>query len=81
MPIRAVSLTPATQTVAHGGILYLAGLDEAQIGVVQIADGVLLDTAVQDVPPTTPPDPTIMGAVEFILSEANYILKKAQQRG
>lgn len=79
--IRAVSLTPATQTFAHGGILYLAGLEAAQIGVVQIADGTLADAAIQDVPADTPPDPTIMGAVEFILGEAHYILKKAQGRG
>lgn len=37
----------------------------------------ILSNEVFDLPPATPPDPTIAGMVEFILSEARYAQKKA----
>ena len=82
-----VVMTPGAATLQFGSLeapgraLYLAGLHTGQVGVVQleIADGqtpMLRTFEVHDVPPDTPPDPTIAGVVDFVLDEARYYQKR-----
>jgi hypothetical protein len=55
------------------------GQPAVTIGIIPGPGGPALHTAeVLDVPPGTAPDPTVSGAVEFILAEADYVLRKAQ---
>jgi hypothetical protein len=65
-------------------VLMLQNIALGQVGAAQITFGpkgaALGSSAVYDVPATTPPDPTVTGAIEFILSEADYVMRKAQGR-
>jgi hypothetical protein len=80
----SIALEPAAQTALADGALSLGGVEFAQVGFVQIAFGrggaSLEQAAVLDVPADTAPDPTVAGAVDFILAEAHLALKKAQGR-
>jgi hypothetical protein len=77
-----IALVPAGHTAFEAGLLTLAAVDHGQVGrvVLQFGPGgpALHSAEVLDVPPGTPPDPTVSGAVEFILAEADYVLRKAQ---
>ena len=73
-----VLLSPAQHTaIGADGILRLAEVMAGQVGVVRVsAEGKIVSQATMDVPPKTPPDPTIAGVVDFVLSEAKYYGKK-----
>jgi hypothetical protein len=74
-----VLLQPAQATIVTSRTLHLRTVQRGQVGVAQITldPGLtLLEHAVLDVPPTTPPDPTIAGAVDFIRNEARYRQRK-----
>ncbi len=79
-----IVLVVAAETRLDGRTLSLAAVDTGQVGAAQIAFGAgtveLIGADGYDLSPETPPDPTIAGAVDFILSEAHYILKKAQEK-
>lgn len=79
-----ILLMPAGETLLESGILSLAGVNTGQVGMAQIAFGAggaeLAAAGVYTLSPDTPPDPTIAGTVDFILSEAHYLLKKAQEK-
>ncbi len=70
-----ICLTPSSQTQLVGRCLHLAEVDKGQIGVVSLdlSDG--LQITVQDVVTVaagTAPNPTIVGSVDFVESEARY---------
>lgn len=76
-----IVLTPATSTHIEGSTIYLASVNAGQVGMAQIGGSgngkpVLLASDVFDLPATTPPDPTIAAAVEFVESEARYLQRK-----
>jgi len=79
-----ILLISAGETLLESGTLSLEGVDAGQVGMAQIAFGAggaeLAAAGVYTLSPDTPPDPTIAGAVDFILSEAHYLLKKAQEK-
>jgi hypothetical protein len=87
-----VVMTPGTTTLQFGSLaapgraLYLAGLRGGQIGQVSLtlepgATPRLRAFVVRDLPPDTPPDPTIAGIVDFVLDEARYYHKRGKGRG
>lgn len=69
-----VSLSPATRI--EGRRLQLAQVQAGQVGQVGLSfiagSPHLISAVIHDVSPTTPPDPTISGTVDFILSEARF---------
>lgn len=70
-----ICLKAAAETRLEAGILHLKALEKGQLGRVEIEiepAPKLLSSAVQSIPPGTPPDPTITAAVEFVESEARY---------
>ncbi len=74
-----IDLTPDQQTTIQHGVLRLADVNARQVGVVTIdLDGMaeITSTTVHDLPPNTPPNPTIVASVEFVESEARYFQKK-----
>jgi len=75
-----IVLSPAAATRVEGNTIYLAGVNAGQVGMAQVASvgGRLELTAheVFDLPPRTPPDPTIAATVEFVLSEAQQYQRK-----
>lgn len=79
-----ILLVPAAETALNDRVLSLATVEGGQVGAAQIAFGAgtmaLTAAHIYDLSPDTPPDPTIAGAIDFILSEAHYLLKKAQER-
>ncbi|MCU0499475.1 MAG: hypothetical protein MUF87_19165 [Anaerolineae bacterium] len=75
-----VILTPATDTHLDGTRLFLASVMQGQIGSVTILWGdlpTLHDHTIHTIPPDTPPDATISGIVDFVLSEARYYQKRS----
>lgn len=73
-----VVLPPAQGTRIAGQRLRLAPLEYGQVGHAQVADGALRGWRVLSLPAATPPDPTIAGAVDFILSEARYYERRSR---
>lgn len=75
-----ISLVPSSRTHLKDGIVFLADVQAGQVGIAQITRDnnhlALQAHAIFDLPPDTPPDPTIAGTVEFILSEANRYRQK-----
>ncbi len=76
----AVVLTPTEKTRLDNRVLSLVRVRAGQVGRVSLErmDTIwsLTTYSIHDLPPTTPPDPTIAGAVEFITAEARYAQKK-----
>jgi hypothetical protein len=71
-----IILTPADRTALTGDTLRLAGIDGGQAGAVHIDGGQLRARAVHTPPPHTLPEPTISGAVDFVLAEASQYQKR-----
>ncbi len=76
----AVVLKPTEKTRLDSRVLSLVRVKAGQVGRVSLermdALWYLTTYSLHDMPPTTPPDPTIAGAVEFITAEARYAQKK-----
>ncbi len=75
-----ISLAASSRTHLKDAIVFLADIQAGQIGMAQITHNnnhlALQAHAIFDLPPDTPPDPTIAGTVEFILGEANRYRQK-----
>jgi hypothetical protein len=75
-----ISLSPAAATHLDNRTLVLAAVNAGQVGTAYISsidtNPVLSAHAVFDLPPNTPPDPTIAGAVDFITREARRYQNK-----
>jgi hypothetical protein len=74
-----VLMTPAARTTISEGTLQLQRVTHAQVGMAQIQlepSLILLDHVIRDLPPTTPPDPTIAATIDFIRSEAQFRQRK-----
>lgn len=74
--IVSVCLTPTTDWQLDGGLLQLRGVEAGQVGVARVMGERLVGAAIYDMPPSTPPDPTIAGIIEFVVSEARYTQKR-----
>ena len=68
-----------SQRTTHGNCLRLQGVAGGQIGELQLdprdPPGIIA-SAIHDLPPATPPNPTIAGAVEFVEAEARLYQRK-----
>jgi len=77
-----IALSPATSTRVDGITLHLAPVSGGQVGMAQVASvagkPALLANEVFDLPPSTPPDPTIAATVEFVVGEVRYYQRKQQ---
>ncbi|MBZ0285462.1 MAG: hypothetical protein K8L97_32310 [Anaerolineae bacterium] len=75
-----IVLSPAETTHLDNHILHLKNVQAGQVGSVQLqmvaGQPRLVGHGIHDIPPNTPPDATIAGAVDFILSEAHQFQKK-----
>lgn len=75
-----VQLSPAQTTFLDGNHLKLASVEAGYIGSAHVQmtanEPRLVGHGVHEMPRATPPDPTIAGAVDFILSEARQFQKK-----
>jgi hypothetical protein len=75
-----VSLLPADATALHAGTLRLRGVNSREVGVAHLrfsgATPQLHSAEVRVVPGKTPPDATISGVVDFVISEARYLQKR-----
>lgn len=75
-----VCLTPTRETHLENRLLTLAPLERGYIGEVVIEGGGgqyrLISSAVYALPADTPPDATITGVVDFIVSEARYFQRR-----
>ena len=68
-----VLLAPARATRLAGNRLTLARVGAGQVGAVALdlaSEPALISARIHNMPPGTPPNPTIAGAVDFVLSEA-----------
>lgn len=83
-PLRDVSglqlvMQPRAEAALEGTLLYPAALRAGQVGILHLtpSGGLRLSAHhVFDLPPNTRPDPTIAGAVDFVLGEARHYQKK-----
>lgn len=77
-PDISVNLTPQDETACVDNHLTLARLETGQVGVVVVSESPYRIThqSVHMLPKNTHPDPTIAGAVDFIISEARFFQKK-----
>ncbi len=74
-----ICLTPAERTRMDGNVLFLRDVCAGQVGTVSLdlrRSPRLTDSAIHDLPPDMPPNPSIAGAIEFIESEARLFHKK-----
>ena len=71
-----IALAPADETTFDGRVVRLGAIEGHQVGRVRLRAGALDGHEVFDLPPGTPPDPTIAGVVDFIVSEARYTEKR-----
>ena len=72
-----ICLRASERTALTGKTLRLAEVVKGQVGVarLQMGDGLaLLDAEARSMPSSTPPNPSIAGAVEFIESEARRVI-------
>lgn len=78
-----ICLTPAHQTQLEGRLLTLAPVDTGHVGesVIEGIDGDyrLISAATYALPANTPPDATIAGVIDFIVSEARFFQRKQDQ--
>ena len=76
-----ILLKPTANTRIEENVLLLQAVSAGQVGEVKVdltGSPRILSATVHDLPPDTPPNPSIAGAVEFVESEARFYL---QQRG
>lgn len=77
-----VSLSPAAATRLDGVTLYLAPVQAGQVGRVVLASDAgtlaLAESSVLDLPPRTPPAPSIAATVDFVISEARYVQQQRE---
>lgn len=64
-----------------GRTLHIAGIRAGQVGIVRLSVNsgetpLLRAFEMRQMPPDTPPDPTITGVVDFVLNEARYYQRK-----
>ena len=71
-----IALAPADETSFDGRVVRLGTVEGHQVGRVRLRSGALDGHDVFDLPSGTPPDPTIAGVVDFIVSEARYTEKR-----
>ncbi len=75
-----ISFEPALKTTLEKRRLRLASVSGPQVGMARVsglpAAPTLAAAAVFDLPANTPPDPTIAGAVDFVLSEARLFARR-----
>ena len=76
----AFVLSPQATATLKGRALYPARLQARQVGVAHVSFSTgaprLSGHDIFDMPPTMRPDPTIAGAVDFVLGEARYYQQK-----
>jgi len=81
----AVLVAPAEHTRLNNRVLSLVSVHGGQVGRVSLerVDQIwgMTTYSVHDLPASTPPDPTIAGAVECITAEARYAQKKRDNSG
>lgn len=78
-----ICMTPAASSYIENDTLYLEAVEAGQIGVAIVAVNgtpVLITSEVKILLPDTSPDPTIAGAVDFILDEARYYQKRQNEK-
>jgi hypothetical protein len=78
-----IAMTPDMATYLKRDVLTLARLEAGQIGMVQIRrqpQARVLSSTAHDVPHNAPPDPSISGVIEFIVSEARYAQKQREKK-
>lgn len=76
-----IILKPAASTRVEGNALYLQEVGAGQAGEALVdlqGEPCLRKTCVHQMPPDTPPNPSIAGAVEFVEAEARYFAKQAR---
>ncbi len=74
-----IMMMPATITRIKLNVLHLQAVHVGQVGeaVVDLSGGPRMVSAnVHDLPPETPPNPSIAGAVEFVEAEARFYLRQ-----
>lgn len=74
-----IVLAPAESTRIEGNVVCLRAVKAGQVGeaVVDLrGEPALLAASVHEMPPDTPPNPSIAGAVEFVEAEARLLAKK-----
>ena len=77
-----IILQPAASTRVEGNALYLQEVAAGQVGeaVVDLrGEPQLLRSCAHTMPPDTPPNPSIAGAVEFVEAEASHYAKQARE--
>ena len=76
-----ISLTATETTRLDGNRLRLASVQSGQVGIAHISragsNPVVRAAGIFDLPRTTPPDPTIAGTVDFIMSEARLYRQRS----
>ena len=73
---------PAESTRIKDNVLRLAAVTAGQVGAVDIemtSRPRIIAAGIYDIPPNTPPNPSIAGAVDFVLSEARLFQKTREQ--
>jgi len=76
-----IILQPAASTRIEGTALYLQAVDAGQVGEALVdlrGAPCLLRARVHPMPPDTPPNPSIAGAVEFVEAEARFFARQAR---
>ncbi|MCY4060733.1 MAG: hypothetical protein OXG53_00030 [Chloroflexi bacterium] len=74
-------LQPAASTRIEGTALHLQAVGAGQVGEALVdlrGEPCLLSARVHPMPPDTPPNPSIAGAVEFVEAEARLLAKKGK---
>lgn len=75
-----ICLRPAERTRIDGNVLYLRDVRAGQVGAasLDLSRGPrLIDSAVHELPPDTPPNPGITSAIEFVESEARLFHRRS----
>ncbi|GAB4336438.1 MAG: hypothetical protein Kow00117_19030 [Phototrophicales bacterium] len=70
-----VLVIPAEKTYLKDKTLHLATIKSGEVGIVHV-EGDMIQHHVHTVPEHIPPDPSISGTIEFVLSEARYFQRK-----
>lgn len=75
-----ICLAPAERTHMDGNILFLGDVCAGQVGSVSVdlrPSPRVTRSAIQDLPPDTPPNPGMTSAIEFIASEARLFQSRS----
>lgn len=70
-----INLCPIERTRLENGVLTLAAVERAEVGLIAVHEGEL-HHEVHTMPGNLTPDATIAGVVDFVISEARYSQKK-----